>query len=389
MLTGDGSSLLVRSRARLIGCCAGLAVFAALLLPATSGATIVQTQLSLGDSQAFGYSLQLFNEHSPAEATSNFEKGYAKRFFTMHGPGANGIQLVNDGCPGETTDSFIGNGPLGAAIDPGSGEAPCAYHNSLGYPLHHPYGALGQSQLENALETIAFEAASGTPVTTITLNIGNNDLLHMRAKCEAEVAAEFAASGTSIYGVTPAMAVAGCIVAHVPATIAHIVTNTERIIKTLRFGSSYLGVNYTGAIVFLGTYNPYGKLFSTAAQLATWVAAEGLNVAHYAFINTTAALLPGWDTVIQVLNSTELAALTPAPYSVCYADPQKTSFPLPAFYGFNELPGAEPAKLKGFTNMANLLITGGNFDGPDIHPTVMGYLRLARIMNYSCPTAPS
>ncbi len=71
--------------------------------------------------------------------------------------------LVNDGCPGETTDSMIGDGPLAAAMEAdlgAKGEAPCAYHNVDGLPLHNEYGE-GKSQLENALETIAVGAGDG------------------------------------------------------------------------------------------------------------------------------------------------------------------------------------------------------------------------------------
>ena len=387
MLRSDGSPLVVRSRARLIACCAALAVLAALAMPAASGANIVQTQLSLGDSQAFGYSQQLFNENALAEPPTQFEKGYANRFFTLHNPVLNKIQLVNDGCPGETVDSFIGNGPVGAVMDPDDTSGPCQYHNAAGYPLHHSYGGGGRSQLESALEMITVETLAGTPVTTITLNIGNNDLIHTVLKCETQVAGEFAANGTSVWGATAPAAVNACISAEIPAAIAHVVADTAQIFYTLRHGSLFGGIDYTGEIVFLGTYNPYGKLFSNAAQLAVAVSTEGLNVAHYAFINKTTELLPGWGGVTGLLNTLE-AAQAPT-YSVCYANPQKTSFAFPAFYGFNELPAAEPGKLKVLTNMANLNLFGLLFDGPDPHPTVAGYLRLARIMNYSCPNAPS
>jgi lysophospholipase L1-like esterase len=153
---------------------------------------IKETYLALGDSLAFGYSQQLFNENeTKGESPTAFEHGYANDYLTLVN-GKSEIQLVNDGCPGETTESLIGDGPALAAIqttDPGAtGEAPCAYHYTDGLPLHNEYGA-GESQLESAIKTVQTEAAAGKPVKAITLDIGANDQLHFIAKIEAEVTA--------------------------------------------------------------------------------------------------------------------------------------------------------------------------------------------------------
>ncbi|MGD1058809.1 MAG: SGNH/GDSL hydrolase family protein [Solirubrobacteraceae bacterium] len=150
------------------------------------------TYLALGDSLAFGYSEQLLNENqSKGDPASAFEHGYANDYLNLVNAKKQ-IQLVNDGCPGETSASLIGNGPLLAAIqatDPAvTGEAPCAYHNTDGLPLHNEYGA-GESQLESAVASVVTEAAKGTPVKAITLDIGANDQLHLIAKIEAEVKA--------------------------------------------------------------------------------------------------------------------------------------------------------------------------------------------------------
>src|SRR5207302_1528754 len=52
-------------------------------------------------------------------------------------------RMTNDGCPGETSASYIGNGTTGhileAAIRGTHTEAPCAYHNVNNFELHHPY----------------------------------------------------------------------------------------------------------------------------------------------------------------------------------------------------------------------------------------------------------
>jgi hypothetical protein len=87
---------------------------------------------------------------------------------------------------------LIGNGPLLAEIQASNpavtGEAPCAYHYTDGLPLHNEYGA-GESQLESAVKTVVTEAANGTPVRAITMDIVANDQLHLVAKIEAEVKA--------------------------------------------------------------------------------------------------------------------------------------------------------------------------------------------------------
>src|SRR5438552_1353682 len=147
-MSATNGSTRLRTRGRLIGL--GLAVAFALsaLFASTAGATppIKETYLALGDSLAFGYSTHVFNENFPAEPPSAFEKGYAHYYFNHLKPAFNGVQQTNKGCPGETTDSMIGNGALAGAFGI-EGESPCGYHK-VGFPLHSEYGA-GQSQLES------------------------------------------------------------------------------------------------------------------------------------------------------------------------------------------------------------------------------------------------
>jgi lysophospholipase L1-like esterase len=379
MGSSRGATTTWRARPRLLGFCAAMVLSATCMAVSVSSASalITQTQLSLGDSQAFGYSEQLFNEFAPAESPSAFEHGYANYFFKGHGPGIHHIQLIDDACPGETTESFIGNGALAVALGV-SGEAPCAYQNTVGLPLHHSYG-LGQSQLENALELITTESAAGHPVTTITLNVGFNDVLRAIEKCEAEVASEFVQTGSSIYGSSPALAVQKCIVTQLPATYTQLLTNVALILNTLRNGSSYGSINYTGEIVVLGTYDPYGKLFANIGQANAFVNAQSPNQAHYTSIDTAGEVFPGFKALITVLNTQEGAAIGA---NACFADPESYFNPGPA-------PG-EPNRLKHLTNMANANpLVRPPFDGPDIHPTPAGYHRLSIIMKASCPLAPS
>ena len=204
MSAKNGSAVSFRRRSRLIGCAAAVVFAFAALFAASAGAEApppTQSYLALGDSLAFGYSQQLFNENEKfGEPPSAFEHGYVNDYYQHLRPRTNHVALQNNGCPGETTDSMIGNGALAAAFGI-PGESPCAYHK-LGLPLHHEYGGT-KSQLESAIETIAVDAGTGKPVTTTTLNIGANDELKAVHACEKEVKEEYESTGKSKYGGKP------------------------------------------------------------------------------------------------------------------------------------------------------------------------------------------
>jgi len=347
MSAKHGSAVSFR---RLLGCTFALVLaLSAVFAASASAKTPTKTDLALGDSVAFGYSQQLFNENEKTgESPTAYEHGYANYYYMQSALKIAGGQLTNDGCPGETTDSMIGNGPLGKALDP-TGEAACAYHNLLGAPLHDEYGA-GKSQLERALENIAFDAATGKPVTTLTLNIGANDELHAVHACEVEVGTEYATEGKSKYGATPEAAVKGCLEFHATALFTHIITNIGTILYAIRNGATFGGVNYTGKVVFQGGYDPYGSVFVAGKEILTGSTA----LAKILTIN----LKPTVES-----------------FGACYTDPLPT---------FNPLTGAEPARLQKWTNMANLTEFEGKKNGPDIHPTPVGYQKLAHLMVNQC-----
>ncbi|HEX5309403.1 MAG TPA: SGNH/GDSL hydrolase family protein [Solirubrobacteraceae bacterium] len=196
-----------------------------LLLPAPgAGASKPrQTYLALGDSLAFGYQQAKFNELFPNESPAAFDTGYVDDFgrFLLKAHRDDGV--VNDGCPGETTDSFI-NGP-------------CVYQ--LSFPLHHPYvGGSGSSQLSDALAYL--DAHPGT-VSPITLDIGANDALGViEGTCKLE---------------------ATCIAAHAPALFAHVAGNLGTILADLR------GAAPQAKVVVLGLYNPFGSAIAGGDEL--------------------------------------------------------------------------------------------------------------------------
>lgn len=203
---------------RLLGCVAALAALAAMTMTSVASASKAQkvrpvsrTYVALGDSLAFGYSQELFNNNFPAESPSAFEHGYPNDYLAdTNEVSRKPYQLVNYGCPGETTESLIGNNASFIKelnekarkniSEPITGEAPCAYHYADGLPLHNEYGA-GESQLETTLKTIKNEKEAGTPVKIVSLDIGANDELHEVAKATKEAEAEVEAKVGAI--VTP------------------------------------------------------------------------------------------------------------------------------------------------------------------------------------------
>ncbi|HUN77713.1 MAG TPA: SGNH/GDSL hydrolase family protein [Solirubrobacteraceae bacterium] len=174
-----------------------------------------QSYLALGDSLAFGYSEARFAEHEGDESPAFFETGYVNDFGDVLKIFDPGLRIVNDGCPGETTESFI--------------KGPCLYQ-AAGYPLHHPYAAGPDSaQLTDALGYLHEHPGAVNP---ITIDIGANDALGLIDSCKREIA---------------------CVLAGVPALFAHIGTNLGLILGDLRAAAP------NAQIVVLGLYNPFGE----------------------------------------------------------------------------------------------------------------------------------
>jgi hypothetical protein len=358
---------------RLGGCVFALAlVISALLASGASAAKIPVTHsdLALGDSLAFGYSQQLYNEGEKAgDPATGFEHGYANYYYNGSKAKAAGDQLINDGCPGETTDSMIGNKTLGSVLDPTEGEAPCPYQeawnafhkNGTGGPLHHPY--VGKSQLEDALGVIGTEAALGKPVKTVTLNIGANDELHAIAKCEAEAKPSEEAAyikaleeGKSEAEAQKAAEEAGkayvktCIETKATKLFEHILHNIGSIVFALRHGELFGSVNYTGKIVFPGAYDPYGNVFGTGELLTGSF--------------SLASILDFHEKKLLTDEGTEAAEEGHEPFKACFTE---------VLHTFNPGNATEPTKLQTWTNMANFTEFEGKKNGPDIHATPVGY----------------
>ena len=375
-MSAMNGSTPARSRGRLL-LAAVAAVFAlAAVLASSAGAATFKvpptsTDLALGDSLAFGYSQQLFNEHEKEfDPPAYFEHGYANYYYNHLKPNENHIQLTNLGCPGETSKSLIGNGPLGAALEfyaHATTEAPCAYH-AAGLPLHHEYGGT-KSQLESALEQVAVDAAIGAPVQVVTLNIGANDQLHQIAACKAQATTEVGekiAKGELAYEEpldkqTGEHLALQCVIQHVEGLIKSVATNIAATVFALRHGSTFGGVDYAGKIIFQAGYDPYGNVYGTGELLPGSVGLAGL--------------FNGAETKLLTDSGTEAAEEGHEPFNVCVANPEPY---------FNPGGKREPYLLSLFTNMANFTTFEGKANGPDIHPTPTGYNHLAKIMVAAC-----
>jgi len=355
-----------RGRGRLIGGLFALVLLVCGLVFSPVAQAIKQPPpetdyVALGDSLAFGYTQEKFNNNYPAEPPSAFEEGYdhflakklrgaSKKASEQAGEEINlkGLVDINNGCPGETTDSLIGNGALAAAFGI-PGESPCAYHKA-GFPLHHEYG--GVSQLEN---TIGVLAAKAGKVREVTLDVGANDELRALHKCEAEVKEEFENTGKSKYGATPELAVSNCVGAHAEELFKHIIENVGRTLYAIDHGSAFGGVDYTGPIEFLGFYNPN------------------------TFVN------PGTDALQKGLNEAIENTFT-NPESPNYVPNLVFVNPFPKFNAAKNISESrEKEHIAKFTEMCNPNVqkpTTGKDPGceGDIHPSKVGYETLGNLL---------
>jgi lysophospholipase L1-like esterase len=206
-----------RSRARL-ACL--LAVIAAALVavpvaqadPGPKHNPPKSVYLALGDSLAFGYQQAKFNANFPTENPAVYNTGYVDDFSQALKSIDPGIQTVNLGCPGETTDSLLGL-------------APCPYHPP--FALHSNYSG---SQIDAALAVLD---ANHGQVSPVTIDIGANDVLALVRSCTTANVINLA-----------------CVASGSPVTLAHIQANLSTILGKLRDAAPYT------EIVVLGLYNP-------------------------------------------------------------------------------------------------------------------------------------
>ncbi len=371
-----------RVRAGVIGCVLmfAFAITALVLAPAAANAKKdveeapkTTDYIALGDSISFGYSEERFHVHEPTESPSFFEEGVANDSLKLlRKTLGKGLTLVNDACPGETSNGLIGEDTeLGGEVSTESYEEvegkpatefpeggyqglgdwhPCKYTFRNHLPLHNGgYFLEGKevSQLEEALATV-----KSAEVKAITLNIGSNDELAAITQCEDEVAVEFGTKGKSHWGATPEEAVGACIDATAEGvTVPHIVKNLEDTLGVLE-------ANYSGPIILIGFYNP------------------------------DAFVLKGTDLLQKGLNTAMEGELKEHNPHTTFANP----FPV-----FNKSKEGKPEKeqeaICKFTEMCNpnVQVPGGQPTGKDgdIHPSIKGYKELAKLVTAAYEANPA
>jgi lysophospholipase L1-like esterase len=337
-----------------------LAALALIVMPGAAKAEEPPTTtsyLALGDSISFGYTQEKFNVNFPNEAPSFFEEGFTDFFakdLRKSTEVGRGLTLVNDACPGESSNTLIGeNEALGgkkSTEPPGSNGPgdfhPCPYHQLEGLPLHNSLANL--SQLEEALSLLK-EGHPAHEVKAITLGVGSNDELAAVSKCEREVTEEFEKEGKSKYGETPEFAVGVCVlIAAESSTFPQILNNLGHVLGAID-STEPGGGHYTGPIVLLGFYNPF-----------TFV-------------------LPGSNPLQEALNENIENKILPAFPNVTFANP------FPIFNPVNKSEQKQKEAICKYTEMCNPNVQqpGGKPVGEDgdIHPTLAGYKKIAKLVN--------
>ena len=155
----------VRSRrvpARAVCLLAPALVGLVLATPAVPAALPARYYLALGDSVAWGYGAGT----ERAIATGTLPSGYVGRFAAALRAHGHPVRVVNLGCPGETTRSFV-SGPCGWAAG--------------GNPMHRAYDG---SQLNAAT---AFLRAHPGAVGPITLTLWANDDNDLARACSGDL----------------------------------------------------------------------------------------------------------------------------------------------------------------------------------------------------------
>jgi lysophospholipase L1-like esterase len=192
--------------------------------------------LALGDSITYGYQGW---KHRAGLPPSAYNTGYVDVFGDRLRQIQPRIGIVNYGCPGESSSSFI--------------TGPCLW-TTFGQQLHDTFSG---SQLDAAVE---FLEAHPDEVSPITLTLWGNDVAELDGSCNGDLT---------------------CVQRRAPATIARLTSNVSRILHRLRLAAPNAEIIVTGAWdSFLDAFEFADPLFQT---LNAWLAdAATLNRARFA-----------------------------------------------------------------------------------------------------------
>ncbi|MGD1057538.1 MAG: SGNH/GDSL hydrolase family protein [Solirubrobacteraceae bacterium] len=252
-------SVFQRAHTRVLVCC--VAALGALALTASAGAaTVGNTYLALGDSLAYGYHAAQFKSELESKGyvePETFDEGYVNDFAAALKIVNPKLKLIDDGCPGETTETLINGSGIPGYCAGGPTGTPFPYAF-----LHHSYSPY-TSQLADALAILK----ENPNVSPITLDIGANDVLQfLGSKCG------FPATFT-------------CTPAQIETEFGHIAANVYSILSQLHAAAP------KAQIVLIGLYNPYPTVLpapggdKTTAALNTALAGVAAAVPDTSFAN--------------------------------------------------------------------------------------------------------
>jgi lysophospholipase L1-like esterase len=188
--------------------------------------------LALGDSVTYGYQA---SKIVPGFTAEDFDTGYVDVFAAELRRIQPSIRVVNYGCPGESSTTFI------------SGRCPVV---QTGFPLHDPFSG---PQLDAAL---AFLRAHPGEVSPITITLWGNDVRELLAACGPDLS---------------------CVRSGAPATIDRLASNLDSILRRLRAAAPHAEIIVTGAWdSFVGDFAIADPLFiAMNAAMADVVARNG------------------------------------------------------------------------------------------------------------------
>jgi lysophospholipase L1-like esterase len=254
-----------RVRAWLLACgAAALTALGALAFaPAAGATTLGGTYLALGDSLTYGFHQAQFEEELKAGEVdpASFDEGFVDDFAAVLKLANPHLQVINDGCPGETTETFINGSGVPGFCAGGPHGTPFPYSF-----LHHPYTT--SSQLTDALAILA----SNHNVSPISVDIGANDVLQF-----LESTCGFPATDS-------------CSEEQVRAEYEHIAANVGAILAQLRTAAP------RAQIIVIGNYNPFPTVVpkgdASLAELNSLLAGATAKVPGASFTSVEPAFNP-------------------------------------------------------------------------------------------------
>lgn len=300
------------------------------------------TYLALGDSLAFGYQgYKVAACATPAAGfcsspNTQFTTGYVNVFANLFAGAYPGVNVVNLGCPGETSGSLIdGSGPYPNTNTTGCNRYPFAIHSN------HP----GKTQLQAAVQVLRDQ---GKKVNPVTIDIGANDVLGLKNGCTST---------------TSGIIDLNCVASGAPATFATVQSNLDTTLNTLRAEGGK-----TKEILVVGIYNPLyvAAFYQVLGQTG----------------NPTAAATAGAQTDALAANLNGLMASTATKYNAKFVNPLPTFNPT----GGTPWQGPPPASqgteintLCALTLMCADLVPPAGADG-DVHATDAGYAAIGNLL---------